>query len=81
MRALYTLLWYLSLPLLFLRLWWRGRRAPAYRQRWRERLALGYRRGTLSGSVWVHAVSVGETLAAAPLIEGLLAAHPDTPWW
>ena len=79
MRALYTLLWYLSLPLLFLRLWWRGRRAPAYRQRWRERLALGYRRGTLSGSVWVHAVSVGETLAAAPLIEGLLAAHPDTP--
>ena len=79
MRALYTLFWYLSLPLLFLRLWWRGRRAPAYRQRWRERLALGYRRGTLSGSVWVHAVSVGETLAAAPLIEGLLAAHPDTP--
>ncbi|MCH2558668.1 MAG: lipid IV(A) 3-deoxy-D-manno-octulosonic acid transferase [Alcanivorax sp.] len=79
MRSLYTLLWYLLLPALFLRLWWRGRRAPAYRQRWRERLALGYRPGTLSGSVWIHAVSVGETLAAAPLIEALLAEFPDTP--
>lgn len=79
MRVLYSTLWYLLLPALFLRLWWRGRRAPAYRQRWRERLALGYRPGTLSGSVWIHAVSVGETLAAAPLIEALLAEFPDTP--
>jgi 3-deoxy-D-manno-octulosonic-acid transferase len=79
MRLLYTLLWYLLVPALFLRLWWRGRRAPAYRSRWRERLALGYRRGTLKNSVWIHAVSVGETLAAAPLIEALLARFPETP--
>ncbi|ASK35471.1 3-deoxy-D-manno-octulosonic acid transferase [Alcanivorax sp. N3-2A] len=79
MRLLYTFLWYLLLPLLFARLWWRGRRAPAYRARWRERLALGYRPGTLRDSVWIHAVSVGETLAAAPLIEALMAAHPRTP--
>jgi 3-deoxy-D-manno-octulosonic-acid transferase len=79
MRLLYTLLWYLLVPALFLRLWWRGRRAPAYRLRWRERLALGYRRGTLKNSVWIHAVSVGETLAAAPLIEALLARFPETP--
>jgi len=68
MRLLYSLLWYALLPLLFARLWWRGRRAPAYRRRWRERLALGLGRGRLRGSVWIHAVSVGETLAAAPLI-------------
>ncbi len=79
MRFFYTLLWYLLLPLLFVRLWWRGRRAPAYRQRWRERMALGYRPGTLKHSVWIHAVSVGETLAAAPLIEALLARFPETP--
>ena len=40
MRLLYTLLWYLLLPVLFARLWWRGRLAPAYRRRWGERLAL-----------------------------------------
>lgn len=79
MRVVYSALWYLLLPALFLRLWWRGRRAPAYRRRWRERLALGYRAGTVKGSIWVHAVSVGETLAAAPLIEALLRDHPHTP--
>ena len=77
MRLLYSLLWYALLPLLFARLWWRGRRAPAYRRRWRERLALGLGRGRLRGSVWIHAVSVGETLAAAPLIEALLAARAE----
>ena len=79
MRLLYTILWYLLVPFLLVRLWWRGRRAPAYRSRWRERLALGYRRNTLPRCLWVHAVSVGETLAAAPLIEALLARHPQLP--
>ncbi|MCG8440141.1 MAG: lipid IV(A) 3-deoxy-D-manno-octulosonic acid transferase, partial [Pseudomonadales bacterium] len=79
MRTFYSLLWYLLLPFLFLRLWLRGRKAPAYRQRWKERMAWGYRPGTLRRSLWVHAVSVGETLAAAPLIERLLADHPQTP--
>ncbi len=79
MRTFYSALWYLLLPLLFLRLWWRGRQAPAYRQRWKERMAWGYKAGTLQRSIWVHAVSVGETLAAVPMIERLLAAYPDTP--
>ena len=79
MRTFYSALWYLLLPFLFLRLFLRGRKAPAYRQRWAERMAWGYRPSTLKNSLWVHAVSVGETLAAAPLIERLLAAYPDTP--
>lgn len=79
MRTLYSLLWYVLLPFLFLRLWLRGRKAPPYRQRWQERMAWGYAAGQLDGAIWVHAVSVGETLAAAPMIERLLATYPDRP--
>jgi len=70
MRALYTLLWILVLPWLPLRLWWRGRREPGYRERIGERFGrygdLGVRRGTYV--IWIHAVSLGETRAAAPLV-------------
>lgn len=75
---LYSALWYALTPLLFVRLWWRGRRAPAYRGRWRERLARGLGQRSRR-SVWIHAVSVGETLAAAPMIRVLLERHPQTP--
>ncbi|MDF1821007.1 MAG: lipid IV(A) 3-deoxy-D-manno-octulosonic acid transferase [Alcanivoracaceae bacterium] len=76
MRIVYSILWYLLVPLLLLRLWWRGRRAPAYRLRWRERLALGYRPAILQQSIWVHVVSVGEALAAAPMIRALRDRYP-----
>lgn len=79
MRVLYTLLWYLLVPVLFARLWWRGRRAPEYRRRWWERLALGLGPLRQRASVWIHAVSVGEVLAAAPLIRALLERYPATP--
>lgn len=79
MRLVYSLLWYLLLPALLFRLWWRGRREPAYRSRWQERLALGLAPHACQGSIWVHAVSVGETLAAEGLIESLLRQHPDMP--
>ena len=78
MRLLYTLCWYLAVPWLLLRLWWRGRLAPGYRRRWRERLVFGQRPAD-QDCVWIHAVSVGETLAAAPLIRALLKRYPDTP--
>ena len=73
MRLLYSALYYCLLPLLVLRMLWRSRRAPAYRQRLPERFGL-FSRGRSLGrpAIWVHAVSVGETLAAAPLIESLL---------
>lgn len=76
MRRLYTLLLYFLLPLALLRLWWRGRRNPAYRHRWRERLGR-LPRVPDGGVIWVHAVSVGEAQAAQPLVRRLLADYPD----
>ncbi len=77
MRALYTLLFALLLPVVLLRLWWRGRVNPGYRLRWRERFAVLPPLQT--GGIWVHAVSVGETLAAVPLIKALQARYPQLP--
>lgn len=76
---LYSLLWYLALPLVLLRLWRRGKSEPAYRQHWRERLAMfGHLAQPKSAPlIWLHAVSVGETRAAQPLIQALLAAYPN----
>ncbi len=78
MRHLYTAVLYLALPIVLLRLWWRGRRSPAYRQRWSERLG-AFPGPQLRGSVWIHAVSVGETIAATPLISRLAARYPKHP--
>jgi 3-deoxy-D-manno-octulosonic-acid transferase len=76
MRALYTLLLRVSLPLILLRLWWRGRREPGYRENIGERLGR-YTLATKEKLVWVHAVSVGEARAAAPLVQRLLRALPE----
>ena len=77
-RAAYALLLRAAMPLYFLRLWWRGRREPAYREHWRERLGLPPVPGVqpLPGRLWLHAVSLGETLAAAPLVHALRDQHP-----
>jgi 3-deoxy-D-manno-octulosonic-acid transferase len=76
-RWLYTVLLYPILPLALLRLYWRGRRDPEHRQRWPERW--GFIPPMPSGCLWVHAVSVGETRAALPLIRALLARYPGQP--
>ncbi len=77
-RTLYTLLFHLGLPLVFLRLLWRARRAPAYAKRIGERFALGLPE-LKPGGIWVHAVSVGESIAAAPMIRELMARYPELP--
>jgi 3-deoxy-D-manno-octulosonic-acid transferase len=75
MRLLYTVALRLALPLILLRLWWRGRREPGYRDAVAERF--GMYRGNAPGTVvWVHAVSVGEARAAAPLVRALKALLP-----
>ena len=80
MRLLYSLLWWLALPLVLARLWLRGRREPGYRQHWAERLGLYGKAASSSPApvLWVHAVSVGETRAAEPLVNALLARYPDS---
>lgn len=75
-RLFYTALFYVSLPIIVARLWWRGRRAPAYRQRIGERFGW-FAQTVAPNGIWVHAVSVGEVIAAAPLVRQLLQRHPD----
>lgn len=77
MRILYSILFYLALPYIFLRLLWRSRNAPDYRKRWLERL--GFCPHETSQCVWVHAVSLGETIAAVPFIKALKKRYPDLP--
>ena len=77
-RTLYTLILHLALPFIFLRLLWRAWRAPAYGKRIGERFALGLP-ALRPGGIWIHAVSLGESIAAAPLIRELLARHPESP--
>ncbi len=77
MRALYTLLWHLALPLLPLRLWWRGRKEPGYREHISERFGRYDAVPPAAPVVWLHAVSLGETRAAAPLIDRIADAYPQ----
>lgn len=76
-RFLYSILFHLLLPVILLRLLWRARRAPDYLKRVGERFGFGI--PAMTGGLWVHAVSVGETLAAAPLVNAWRAANPDQP--
>ena len=71
----YTLILRLLLPLVWLRLYWRSLKAPAYRQRMAERLVRDVTPIPPAG-VWVHAVSVGEVQASQPLIRHLLTRSP-----
>ncbi|MDM3872295.1 lipid IV(A) 3-deoxy-D-manno-octulosonic acid transferase [Porticoccus sp. W117] len=75
-RALYTIAFYLAVPLVLLRLLLRGRKAPAYRKRWGERFGF-VPRLKADKVIWVHSVSVGETLAAVPLIKQLQQRYPN----
>lgn len=77
-RHLYTLIYSLFLPIIIARLWWRGRANPGYRQRVAERFGFLPHRPR-PGGLWVHAVSVGETLAAAQFVKQFMEQNPNTP--
>jgi len=74
-RYVYTCLLYLLLPFTPLKLLWRARTQPEYLQHWRERYGF-YRTKIQRPMIWLHCVSVGETRAAAPLIEALSHHYP-----
>lgn len=69
----YSLLVSVATPFLLLRLWWRGRKDPKLWQGWRERL--GHVKPSSRPVIWVHAVSVGETIAAEPLVKNLVKQY------
>ncbi len=75
-RVLYSLMLYLLLPWALLHLVWRARRQPAYLEHVGERFGI-FPDNLSSRVIWIHAVSVGETRAAEPLIKALQARHPD----
>ena len=78
-RFLYSLLISLLSPLFVLRLLVKSVNEPGYRRQWWRRFALGMPSRVRSGDglIWVHAVSVGELLAVAPLVERMLQEWPD----
>lgn len=76
MRAFYSILLYLLTPVVLLRLVWRGLKAPGYWRRWSERFALGLG-FEARPRIWIHAVSVGETQAAVPLVQSLRERYPE----
>ncbi len=73
----YEWLWRGALPFALLRLWWRGRREPGYRRNVGERLGRYPALSDARRVIWVHAVSVGETRAAEPLIAALRDRYSD----
>ena len=77
MRHLYTLLLYAAMPLVLLRLVWRARRQRGYLQHVAERFGFHGAAHAAQPCIWVHAVSVGETRAAEPLIRALQACYPQ----
>ncbi|PID43823.1 MAG: 3-deoxy-D-manno-octulosonic acid transferase [Proteobacteria bacterium] len=86
-RYLYTFIYCLIFPFILLRLRYRAGKAPAYLQRWRERLGrvpvpsmvrlLRHQHNSGAKTLWLHSVSVGETVAAIPLVRQLLARHSN----
>ncbi len=76
-RMLYSLAWWLAMPLVLARLWWRGRKEPGYRKHLGERFGFYLALPRPRPAIWLHAVSVGETRAAEPLIDALLLAYPQ----
>ncbi len=77
LRAIYSAISYLLIPFVLLRLLWRSRRNPAYRKRIRERF--GYSDLSFERSIWIHAVSLGESLIAISLIKKLRLRYPTLP--
>ena len=74
-RAAYSLLLRVGLPLYLLRVLRRGRGEPLYATVIGERVGR-YRAAARPGALWIHAVSLGETRAAGPLIDALRLAMP-----
>ena len=74
-RALYALIWLVATPFVVLRLLVRSRRQRGYAENIGERFG-NYPPAPRVPRIWIHAVSVGETRAALPLVDALAKSHP-----
>ena len=79
LRIIYSTVITLLLPLLFLRLFIKGKKSPDYRKRWAERIGFFDCPISVQNGIWFHCVSVGETLAVVPLIKQVRAQYPHLP--
>ncbi|NNM58470.1 MAG: 3-deoxy-D-manno-octulosonic acid transferase [Legionellales bacterium] len=77
-RILYSLFFMLMVPFIVIRLYYKSRKNSAYRKRWLERFGY-FTPPKTKGGIWVHVVSVGETIAAVPMIKALQKTYPDKP--
>lgn len=77
LRIFYTTLFFIGLPLIILRLIWRGFRSPAYWRRWSERFGSSPLISKQAPVIWIHAVSVGEVEACRPLVKALQIEFPQ----
>jgi 3-deoxy-D-manno-octulosonic-acid transferase len=77
MRRWYSLLIYAAVPFAFAVVLWRGLRDRSYWQGLGERFGAGARLGS-TGNIWLHAVSLGEMTAAAPLVRALRLRYPKS---
>ena len=75
-QFLYTLTIFALLPWAVLHLLWRARRQPEYLRNWGERFGF-YAETNAAPVIWIHAVSVGETRAAQPLVKALRERYPE----
>lgn len=78
LRKLYSALFLVILPLIVIQKLIRSRRNAGYRKGWLQRF--GFAPRISQPSIWIHSVSMGETIAMAPLVKKLLAQHHNTPF-
>lgn len=79
-RLLYSILLSVLIPIIVLRMFVRARKAPAYAKHWWQRFGFFTSPKTVNGKqggIWFHTVSVGEFIAAVPLIEQTMLSNPD----
>ncbi|EPR7137152.1 TPA: lipid IV(A) 3-deoxy-D-manno-octulosonic acid transferase [Vibrio vulnificus] len=76
-RLLYTLLLALAAPLLLFGLYRSKPNKPKFGQRWKEHFGITPKLIGQNQPLWIHAVSVGESLAAIPLIKAIKEKTPD----
>jgi len=76
LTPIYTLILYIIQPLVILRLFIRARKTPAYKERIAERYGF-FDIDNTQPSIWVHSVSVGETIASAPMVKQIIKQYPD----